>query len=127
MFMNANMESLLVGYEDPRMEKYFDKATGSDATSLIDYKGTYKGIRQGTGFSHKNYNGHSKSTITQQTDAVLMTPAEVWFLRAEAALRGWSSESVKDCYEKGVKHHLHNGVLPVPKHIWRVIESHPTM
>ena len=101
--MNANMESLLVGYEDPRMEKYFDKATGSDATSLIDYKGTYKGIRQGTGFSHKNYNGHSKSTITQQTDAVLMTPAEVWFLRAEAALRGWSSESVKDCYEKGVK------------------------
>ena len=76
--MNANMESLLVGYEDPRMEKYFDKATGSDATSLIDYKGTYKGIRQGTGFSHKNYNGHSKSTITQQTDAVLMTPAEVW-------------------------------------------------
>lgn len=103
VFMNANMESLLVGYEDPRMEKYFDKATGSDATSLIDYKGTYKGIRQGTGFSHKNYNGHSKSTITQQTDAVLMTPAEVWFLRAEAALRGWSSESVKDCYEKGVK------------------------
>ena len=55
-------------------------------TSLIDYKGTYKGIRQGTGFSHKNYNGHSKSTITQQTDAVLMTPAEV-VLRAEAALR----------------------------------------
>ena len=40
VFMNANMESLLVGYEDPRMEKYFDKATGSDATSLIDYKGT---------------------------------------------------------------------------------------
>lgn len=29
-----------------------------------------------------------------------MTPAEIWFLRAEAALRGWSSESVKDCYEK---------------------------
>ncbi len=53
-------ESLLVGYEDPRMEKYFDKATGSDATSLIDYKGTYKGIRQGTGFSHKNYNGTPK-------------------------------------------------------------------
>jgi len=29
--------------------------------------------------------------------------AEVWFLRAEAALRGWSSESGKECYEKGGK------------------------
>ena len=32
-----------------------------------------------------------------------MTSAEIWFLRAEAALRGWSNESVKDCYERGVK------------------------
>jgi hypothetical protein len=32
-----------------------------------------------------------------------MTPAEVWFLRAEAALRGLSTEIVKDCYEAGVR------------------------
>lgn len=56
-----------------------------------------------------------------------MTPAEVWFLRAEAALRGWSSESVKDCYEKGVKASFAQWGAAVPKHIWRVIESHPTM
>ena len=31
-----------------------------------------------------------------------MTAAEVWFLRAEAALRGFTSENVKDCYEKGI-------------------------
>ncbi len=31
-----------------------------------------------------------------------MTPAEIR-CHYEAALRGWSSESVKDCYEKGVK------------------------
>ena len=40
--------------------------------------------------------------VTQQTDAVLMPAAEVWFLRAEAALRGWTDESVKTCYEEGV-------------------------
>ena len=40
--------------------------------------------------------------ITKQTDAILMTAAEVWFLRAEAALRGFTSENVKDCYEKGI-------------------------
>ena len=32
-----------------------------------------------------------------------MTSAEVWFLRAEAALRGYSTENVKDCYERGVR------------------------
>ena len=32
-----------------------------------------------------------------------MTAAEVWFLRAEAALRGISTEDPKICYETGVK------------------------
>lgn len=105
VFMNANMESYLKGYEDPRMEKYFDKAAGAKdiAEGIINYIGEFKGIRQGTGFNHKNYIGHSKSTISQTTDAVLMTPAEVWFLRAEAGLRGFSSESPEDCYERGVR------------------------
>ena len=30
------------------------------------------------------------------------TAAEIWFLRAEAALRGYITEDVKTCYEKGV-------------------------
>lgn len=97
VFMNANMESILTGYEDPRTAKYFDKATG-DA-----YKGEFRGIRQGTGFNHTKYSQHSKSTISQTTDAILMTSAEVWFLRSEAALRGWSSESAADCYKRGVE------------------------
>lgn len=32
-----------------------------------------------------------------------MTPAEIWFLRAEAALREFTTEDPKDCYEKGVR------------------------
>lgn len=31
-----------------------------------------------------------------------MTAAEVWFLRAEAALRGWTGENVEACYRQGV-------------------------
>ncbi|WP_321334405.1 SusD/RagB family nutrient-binding outer membrane lipoprotein [uncultured Bacteroides sp.] len=103
VYMNANMESVMGGYEDPRLEKYFDKAAGADAESQIIYKGTYKGIRQGTGFNHKNYIGHSRSTVSQTTDPVLMSAAEVWFLRAEAALRSWSAESVQSCYEQGIR------------------------
>lgn len=105
-YLNANMESIMGGYEDPRLEKYFQPATGrnenGEIPGIIPYKGTYKGIRQGTGFNHLNYFGCSRITITQDTDAVLMTSAEVWFLRAEAALRGWSNESVEHCYKKGI-------------------------
>lgn len=97
VFLNANMESILGGYQDPRLPFYFEPATGPG------YAGEYRGIRQGTGFNHTRYSEHSKSTITQTTRAVLMTPAEVWFLRAEAALRGWSSEEPADCYSRGVQ------------------------
>lgn len=39
----------------------------------------------------------------ETTPAILMTAAEVWFLRAEAALRGFSNETPKTCYETGIK------------------------
>ncbi|MCD8194647.1 MAG: SusD/RagB family nutrient-binding outer membrane lipoprotein, partial [Tannerellaceae bacterium] len=97
VYMNASMESLLVGYEDPRLPAYFESATG------YGYTGEYHGIRQGTDFNHLLYGEHSRSTISQTTDAILMTAAEVWFLRAEAALRGWSSEDVESCYKKGIE------------------------
>ena len=101
--MNANMESYLTGYRDPRLSRYFSRAAGGKGKELFPVGDTYKGIRQGTGFNHTNYSMHSKTTITQSTDAVLMTAAEVWFLRAEAALRRWSSENVQLCYENGIR------------------------
>ena len=103
--MNADMESYLVGYNDPRASKYFSvSGTDPSIVPVINaYTGKFKGIRQGTGVSKNRYSAHSPSTITASTNAVLMTAAEVWFLRAEAALRGWSSENTKTCYEKGVQ------------------------
>lgn len=97
VLMNANMESILTGYKDPRLPRYFQPATG------VGFSGEYRGIRQGTGFNHSRYSEHAKSTIAQTTDAILMTPAEVWFLRAEAALRGWSAEDAGTCYTRGVQ------------------------
>jgi len=103
-FLNASMESILVGFKDPRLPKYFEKATGGgEGKYLFDIKGSYKGVRQGINVSHGNYNGHSKSTITQLTNAILMTPAEVYFLLAEAALRGYIAENACTYYENGIK------------------------
>ncbi|MBC9932543.1 RagB/SusD family nutrient uptake outer membrane protein [Chitinophaga qingshengii] len=102
--MNASMESFLVGYKDPRLPKYFDHATA--------YPGTYKGIRIGSLVTAKpDYNGYSvpayveTKTFKATTPLQLMTAAEVWFLRAEAALNGWSNAggTPGELYEKGMR------------------------
>ena len=99
--MSANMESILVGYNDPRLGIYFEHCT--DET----LKGQYRGIRQGTCFAHSHYSGLSKLFVKQSTDAPLMTASEVWFLRAEAALRGWTDEDEETCYQNGVTTSFH--------------------
>lgn len=110
VYMNASMESILNGYEDPRRKHYFNPCpsdvmltdrNGNDSV-LYPLKGQYKGIRQGTCFSHMLYKSHSNIYTSQSSPAILMTAAEVWFLRAEAALRGWTDESAGYCYEKGI-------------------------
>lgn len=108
--MNASMESILNGYEDPRREVFFEPCTddvivpaadgGSD--KVVKLKGKYKGIRQGTCFAHTLYSSHSKIYVSQSDPAILMTAAEVWFLRAEAALRGWIAEDAGTDYRQGV-------------------------
>lgn len=95
-YMNASMESILTGYDDPRLKAYFVPCTDEK------FRGEYRGIRQGTCFAHNHYAGLSRLSVTQATDAPLMTASEVWFLRAEAALRGWTDENEENCYRNGV-------------------------
>ena len=100
-YMSANMESILTGYNDPRLEIYFEPCTDEAL------KGQYRGIRQGTCFAHSHYSGLSKLFVKQDTDTPLMTASEVWFLRAEAALRGWMDEDEEACYRNGVTTSFH--------------------
>lgn len=100
--MSAEMESMLTGYEDPRLEQYFLPST--DAT--VEAQGyTYKGIRQGIELNDKSvYGSHSLLNIEEDSPAILMTAAEVYFLRAEGALNGWSMDgTAQQLYELGVQ------------------------
>lgn len=110
VFMNASLESFLTGYNDPRLKSYFLPAVGGsdegqgNVPELKPIAGTYKGVRQGSGVSDNRYARHSTPTITTSSNIIVMTAAEVWFLRAEAALRGYvTTKSAKDCYEEGVR------------------------
>ena len=97
--MGAEMESILTGYNDDRIETYFNPS--ADASLA----GEYKGIRMGIDISAKGeYGDHASigSVIDGET-LTWMTAAEVLFLKAEAALRGWSGAgSAKANYEAGV-------------------------
>lgn len=103
--MNASMESILTGYSDSRASSYFDAPTS--------VAGSIKGVRGGlpllAGYSDElaqkaAYVGFSALNDNIHTARVqLMTAAEVAFLKAEAALRGWSGAGdSKANYELGI-------------------------
>jgi hypothetical protein len=95
--LGAPMESYLVGYGDPRLKSMASPATDSR------FAGTYKGIRIGTAVTSKpGYSGYSILNINTDITStrtgfapgspmLFMTAGEVWFLKAEAALRGWAN------------------------------------
>lgn len=95
--LGAPFEAILKGYDDPRLAYHFLPATDNVV------KGQIKGIRGGINIDAKSrYDGYSK-LVPQETRMQLMIAAESWFLRAEAALRGWSNAGdVKTNYEKGI-------------------------
>lgn len=96
--LNAAIGSYLGGFNDPRGPIYVTPAT----------KGTpYTGIRLGADVTKGDYKSLASynclTTFTQKAPQLIMTAAEMWFLKAEAAVRGWTGAGVaKDNYEKGI-------------------------
>ncbi len=111
--MNASIESYMRGYDDPRIYKYFSFVKeGDNATTPIDAN-NLRGIRGGLPLlpnypdeiaqkaAYVNFAVIHKDVMT--TDLQLMTAAEVWFLKAEAGLRGWTGAGdVQTNYETGI-------------------------
>jgi hypothetical protein len=69
--------------------------------------GQYEGIRIGSAVVQAQYQGFSTpntvATFGQDSSQYIMTAAEVWFLKAEAALRGWANAgSVQTDYQTGI-------------------------
>lgn len=96
--LGATMESYLKGFEDPRLNIWFEPS------EISDKKG-FNGVRNGILFNGNEYKVFSKLKVTAGTPIQIMTAAEVYFLRAEAALRGWNAggQNAKTLYEEGVQ------------------------
>lgn len=97
--MGAEMESILTGYNDGRIDAYFNP---SEDENLM---GDYKGIRMGIDITAKTqYIDHASiGSVIDVEKITWMTAAEVHFLKAEAALRNWTNAgNAKANYEAGV-------------------------
>jgi hypothetical protein len=106
--MSAAMESVLKGYDDPRLPTYFLPAVKTN---------TYEGLRNGLTSTQltdpantADYNSHVGQRWTSTglgTAQNVMATAEAYFLMAEGALNGWSmGGTAKDFYNKGIENSL---------------------
>jgi Susd and RagB outer membrane lipoprotein len=116
--MSAAMESVMTGYQDPRISEYWlpDGATGDNpggngkydglrngltSTQLTDPKNSYAAnAKVGKRWSSPSFGGNADYLTTPQN---IMCAAEAYFLRAEGAELGWNmGGTAKDLYEAGI-------------------------
>ncbi len=96
--MGASITSYMNGYNDPRISKYFQKS------SLAGEENAYMGVRIGTNIENKDrYRPFSAPNIRENDPLMWLNAAEVAFLKAEAALRGWLAGDARSYYEQGVR------------------------
>lgn len=96
--INATITSYMNGYNDPRRSSYF-------TTSSLDKDVPFVGMRSGVeGIQPATYAEYSKPNYEQKSPLMMFCAAEVAFLRAEGALRGWDmGGTAKSFYEQGIK------------------------
>ena len=112
--MSGDVESILKGYEDPRIETYFSEADSPDM--MDDPAGVsfnYEGMRNGqsstsrTSTSFNEIASNMAPAYIQANSAgpawVVFRAAEAFFLRAEGATLGWNMQgSAQELYEQGI-------------------------
>ena len=124
--MSAAMESILVGYSDPRLPKIWQPALNT---------GTYEGVRNGMNVAEISADENSPDNNSQNSTYLLpesssttpnsvMYSAEAYFLRAEGALNGWDMEGTpEELYNKGIEMSLRTWHITDPVIINNYINS----
>jgi hypothetical protein len=98
--MNASIEMFQTGYKDPRQAKYFTEAGISGG----GFHGVRHGISNANQTSLRPMSAPNVASITGESAPIVwMTAAEVYFLQAEGAMRGWNMNgTAESLYNQGV-------------------------
>lgn len=124
--MNASLESIMKGYDHPWMSTLFSSAPASNIIDINGNKGesypndkhpNFHGVRYGIDTGTKpgsgRYLAFSSWNLDEKEPLPLFKVSEVYFLKAEGALRGWSmgGENAQTLYERGIRSALtHQGI-----------------
>ncbi|MEP7258884.1 MAG: SusD/RagB family nutrient-binding outer membrane lipoprotein [Flavitalea sp.] len=104
--MSATMESYLVGYDDPRLPRFWQPSVNT---------GQYKGVRNGMNVDEMVKPLNDPDNTSQPSDYLLpenaattpstvMYTAEAYFLRAVGILNGWDmGGTAQELYETGIE------------------------
>ena len=110
---NANIISILQGYSDPRLERWFATnnadiySTDDELSPVVEKATKYLGVRQGVPLTRTEYQGYSKTSrvgIPEQGPRPVLRVAEAYFLRAEGMLRNWNmgDGTPESLYNEGI-------------------------
>ena len=110
---NANIISILQGYSDPRLERWFATnnadiySTDDELAPVVEKATKYLGVRQGVPMTRTEYQGYSKTSrvgIPEQGPRPVLRVAEAYFLRAEGMLRNWNmgDGTPESLYNEGI-------------------------
>lgn len=98
---SATFVDTLLSFEDPRIPVFFEK------DGQGGYTGTPYGIKRSDLInwqdSHPDWSEMGASLIEREAPGYIITTAQVRLARAEAAERGWTSESAKQLYESAIE------------------------
>lgn len=125
--MSATMESILKGYDDPRIGEYYSPVVGVDLNEDGTISDAERDPDGDASFYEGLRNGHAKVDIVATLNRVhsdmgvqflnsgrggsdtggsirVMCAAEVYFLRAEGALEGWDmGGTAQELYNTGIE------------------------
>ena len=117
--MSSSMESVLKGYQDPRMQEFFSPVEHDIFMDVAGYPeelqgniGGYHGMANGFANasevnyfkSYSNFGPRFQSDFQYLTDISVIHSSETYFLKAEGALKGWNmGGDAESFYEEGIK------------------------
>lgn len=128
--MSATMNSILVGFNDPRLDAFFNQAGGRLGGNL-----GWHGVRNGLPAGQKGGSLNNDHSFVDtkwlpianggaNLRSALMNAAEVYFLRAEGAMRGWNMQgTAEELYNEGIRMSLTQWTTTAPSAIEDYIAS----
>lgn len=133
--MSAAMESVLEGFNDPRIGEYFSPAENGDSDGDDSpYEGLRNGQAKGDMVPELNfaYSDMATKYLHESRGGTnppirVMSAAEVYLLRAEGALEGWNmGGNAQELYETGIAMSLAERAEAAPEEVAAYISSTST-